>query len=270
MRTSLCLAALILIGLSSPLIAQDLVTFRFYGVVNQVVLDEGPAPPGVAVGSSFHGSYTFDPSAMDSANYDNHGVYHTLAPRVLQVSIADLRWHADKSFVAIVDGEPPQKDVYEAGASRMTLDSHAELSEQLPIWIFQLTLASRNNTLSDATLPSAPPDLSTWDEARLVMIGDNGISLDPMPAVMISASLIELELVADNNGLATWNADFGTTGSAEGDIDGNLAVDGGDFLAWQRKSGSRSQAVAMVIPEPSTLALAVSSLLGLSLIRRRR
>jgi hypothetical protein len=260
---------LILIGRPSPLIAQDLVTFRFHGVVNEMVLDEGPAPPGVAVGSSFDGVYAFNPSAIDSANYDYHGVYHTLAPRAVQVTIADLHWHADKSFVAIVNGEPPQGDVYEAGASRMTLDSHPDLSEQLPIWIFQLTLISHNDILSDATLPSAPPDLSAWDEARLLMIGDNGISLDPMPAVMISASLTELELGADNDDLATWRRNFGTNGSAEGDIDGNLVVDGVDFLAWQRNLGDGSPAAAAAVPEPSALALAASSVFALSLLRQR-
>lgn len=271
MRTSLCLAALILIGVHSPLIAQDLVTFRFQGVVNEVVLDEGPAPPGIAVGSSFYGTYTFDPSAIDSANYDYHGVYNTLAPRAVEVSIVDLRWHADKSFVAIVDGEPQQSDVYEAGASRITLDSHPALAERLDIWIFQLTLRGNGNNLSDAGLLLTPPHLSAWSEARLLLIGESSIysGLDPMPAVMITASLTDLELVAENDDLATWKTNFGTNGAAAGDIDGNLVVDGVDFLAWQRNLGDGSQAAGAGVPEPSTPALAGSSLLGLALLRRR-
>ena len=139
-------------------------------------------------------SYTFDPAATDSANYDYHGVYHTSAPSVVQASIEDLHWHADKSFVAIINGEPPQKDIYEAGASRITLDSPPELAELLDIWIFQLTLRGDGDNLSDASLLLTPPELSQWSEARLLMIGESSTysGLDPMPAVMITASLTEL------------------------------------------------------------------------------
>jgi hypothetical protein len=248
-------------------VAQDLITFRFHGVVNQVQIDEGPAPPGVGVGSSFDGTYTFDPAATDSANYDYHGVYHTLAPSVVHASIDDLQWHADKNYVAVINGEPHQTDVYEAGASRIALDSHPDLAEQLDIWIFQLTLSGDGGNLSDASLLLTPPDLSAWDEARLLMIGESSTysGLDPMPAVMITASLTELELAGDFQGdgdvdggdLANWQTNFGSSESAthrQGDADGNHMVDGSDFLAWQRQLAV--PAAPSTTPEPQSAALA--------------
>ena len=46
MKTSLFAAALMLVGQPARLVGQDLITFRFHGVVNQMQIDEGPAPPG--------------------------------------------------------------------------------------------------------------------------------------------------------------------------------------------------------------------------------
>src|SRR5688500_16354999 len=165
----LFLFVLFLFGQPVQLLAQELITFRFHGVVNQVQIDEGPAPPGIGPGSSFDGTYTFDPAAIDTANYDYHGVYHTLTPGAVQASIEDLHWHADESFVAIINGEPQQRDVYEAGASRITLDGPPELAERLDIWIFQLTLSGDGDNLSDASLLQSPPEISAWSEARLLM-----------------------------------------------------------------------------------------------------
>jgi hypothetical protein len=267
------------IGAPAQLVAQDLVTFRFHGVVDQIQIDEGPAPPGVSVGSSFDGIYSFDPAASDSANYDYHGVYHTKGASVVQASIENLHWHADESFVAIIDGQPQQTDIYEAGASRITLDSPPELAELLDIWIFHLTLQGDGGNLSDASLLQTPPDLSDWSKARLLMIGESSTysNLDPVPAVMITASLTELELAGDFDGdgdidsadLAPWQENYGggSPTHREGDANGDGVVDGADFLAWQGQV-SVAAASGVTIPEPHYCVLTAALCTVVVLSRR--
>jgi hypothetical protein len=281
MRALLCLTMVLLIGRPGLLFGHDLITFRFHGVVTQVQIDEGPAPPGIGPGSSFDGTYTFDPAAVDTANYDYHGVYHTQTPRAVEASIEGLHWHADESFVAIINGEPQRRDVYEAGASRIKLDGPPELAERLDIWIFHLTLSGAGDILSDASLLQTPPDIAVWSEARLLMIGESTIysGLDPMPAVMITASLTELELADDFPGgggdsadLANWRSNFGSSVSAtrdHGDVDGDGDVDGGDFLAWQRQvGGGAAVGPSASAPEPHSFVLAVLALSSLKRLPR--
>ena len=232
----------------------------------------------MAVGSSFDGIYSFDPAAADSANYDYHGVYHTSAPSIVQASIEDLHWHADKNFVGIINSEPGQTDIYEAGASRITLDSPPELAELLDIWIFQLTLRGDGDNLSNASLQLTPPELSQWSEARLLMIGESSSysGLDPMPAVMITASLSDLDLAGDFQGdgevdaddLAGWQANFGVNADSDADNDGDS--DGADFLAWQRQLSAAAQGVsANAVPEPATTLLFIVSAVGIRRIGGR-
>jgi hypothetical protein len=53
----------------------------------------------------------------------------------------------------------------------------------------------------------------------------------------------------------------------QGNADGDLDVDGADFLTWQRQLGSAATAVAdsMAVPETKSIWMAAASLL----IRRR-
>jgi hypothetical protein len=266
MRISAGFVLLVVIGQSPSTLAEGLITFRFHGVVNQVLIDEGPAPPGIGPGSSFDGTYSFNPAAVDTANYDYHGVYHTEAPNAVTASIGDLHWHADRGFVAIIDGPPQQTDIYEAGESRLSLDSHPELAEELDIWIFQLSLRGPGTNLSNAGLLLTPPDLTAWSETKLLMIGDSSRGpLDPVPAVMINATLTDLELAGDFQGdgdvdvddLGNWLSNFGSAGAShrQGDADGDAVVDGADFLAWQRQL-SKAQAEPTPVPEPGACMLA--------------
>lgn len=64
----------------------------------------------------------------------------------------------------------------------------------------------------------------------------------------------------DQADLAAWENGYGISGTAEhhqGDADGDLDVDGNDYLIWQRqRTGNFSlQAAASAVPEPSTLIL---------------
>lgn len=76
--------------------------------------------------------------------------------------------------------------------------------------------------------------------------------------------------VVNADDLATWNENYGaTTGVSPsiGDADRNGAIDGADFLIWQREAKILTASPVTNIPEPSTLFLAVSAL-GLFVARR--
>jgi len=56
----------------------------------------------------------------------------------------------------------------------------------------------------------------------------------------------------------------------QGDADGNGAVDGADFLAWQQQFGTTlATPAAGAIPEPSSVLLVACAATGCFLARRR-
>ena len=82
----------------------------------------------------------------------------------------------------------------------------------------------------------------------------------------------------DAEDLAKWKTGFGSSAGAghmQGDADKDQDVDGNDFLIWQRQLGSAQVVAASsqssnAVPEPTALALAGVSLLGLVASRQRR
>lgn len=80
--------------------------------------------------------------------------------------------------------------------------------------------------------------------------------------------------LVDASDLHLWHANFGLHGSAthmQGNADGDLDVDGSDFLVWQRQLGSEvaSSPVTASIPEPTSFMLAAGAV-GIALASRRR
>jgi hypothetical protein len=71
----------------------------------------------------------------------------------------------------------------------------------------------------------------------------------------------------DAEDLAAWTSGFGTSAAAthrQGDADGDLDVDGADFMMWQRQLCSGAAvALSALVPEPHSLALALLALRGL-------
>lgn len=68
--------------------------------------------------------------------------------------------------------------------------------------------------------------------------------------------------------LSLGESGFGATGSAtrmRGDADGDLDVDGADFLVWQQQLGSSAPAIAAngPVPEPATSLLLVVAAAGI-------
>jgi hypothetical protein len=73
--------------------------------------------------------------------------------------------------------------------------------------------------------------------------------------------------------LTAWRAGFGTTGTAtraQGDADGDLDVDGRDFLVWQRQVTAPIASVASAaVPEPTFAAMALAAAAAMLFQRRR-
>ena len=227
-------------------VAADLSTFRFFGVVDRVTTFGGRTPDieWPAEGESVFGAYSFDPLAVDGGAQPYQGVYYTDAPRAVELTAGDFSWHSDQGAIAVIDGtpnkNPPQQDIYESVASRMTLDSPPDVFKQVDIWIFNLRLEFDANRWSDDSLPIDPVSLAAPTRASLTIIGDSTQrpDLSPVPLVIIDASL---------------------TAPVLGDLDGDADVDGTDFLVWQRRIGAPASGV-VAVPEPSALALAIGLL----------
>ena len=69
----------------------------------------------------------------------------------------------------------------------------------------------------------------------------------------------------DAGDLAAWRLGYGMLTNAEhyaGDADGDGDVDGRDFLVWQQQIGSGALQAVASVPEPQTLWLVLSALLG--------
>jgi hypothetical protein len=134
--------------------------------------------------------------------------------------------------------------------------------------------------LDDNDLPTSAFPLEPWTRNRW-SISDWGSP--PAPLLELSGSVTSFQAVAlsdwaDFNGdgrvdvddLTTWKAGFGKLTAAtlnDGDADGDLDVDGGDFLVWQRQFAA-AEGGAVSVPEPACLALLM--MIGAALTRRRR
>lgn len=80
---------------------------------------------------------------------------------------------------------------------------------------------------------------------------------------------------ADGSDFLAWQRGFGITQGAlpaDGDANGNHAVNGADFDVWKSRFGEFPQLAAAleVVPEPSTLALLACEVLALASLRRHR
>lgn len=62
----------------------------------------------------------------------------------------------------------------------------------------------------------------------------------------------------DTDDLALWQSQFGTTGAALADGNGNGVVDAADYTVWR----DALAASATAVPEPTTLGLLMAALVG--------
>ena len=117
---------------------------------------------------------------------------------------------------------------------------------------FELSAADQAKTLTSITF-----DTFAGDRTSIL-----AVSGAPVSALASADFNSDGFVKADDLGL--WKTGFGMqtgAGRTNGDADGNGAVDGADFLAWQRQyTGPSSVAALTAIPEPATIGLIVAGL----------
>jgi parallel beta-helix repeat protein len=119
----------------------------------------------------------------------------------------------------------------------------------------------------DAGSSLGAPGVDFFDAARPQGAGVDMGAIEFAAAPPLAGADFDSSGVVDAADLAIWTTGFGTTTGAQrddGDANNDGAVDGGDFLAWQRQlTGGGMQAV----PEPTTNC--VPLLAGIAVLRRR-
>jgi endonuclease/exonuclease/phosphatase family metal-dependent hydrolase len=127
------------------------------------------------------------------------------------------------------------------------------------------------NTVSMSPADLAATGLQTYDITH-----DNvGANYDHLPLVVdfqlfqFSSSDFDYSRSVDSPDLNVWETSFGLASGAirsMGDADGDGAIDGSDYLLWQRQfSGPPLDLFA--VPEPATIVLLVVVAMGVGLIR---
>jgi hypothetical protein len=99
-----------------------------------------------------------------------------------------------------------------------------------------------------------------------ILMGDSGIQYAMWSPNLTYPADFDEDVDVDADDLALWSVGLGRLADAshvEGDADENHAVDGADFLVWQRQAGSVGPPIRSV-PEPSATALTALALIGLS------
>ena len=103
--------------------------------------------------------------------------------------------------------------------------------------------------------------------AWIVDYNPNSVVARVVVGSSFAAADFEQDEDVDRDDLARWRANYGTgTMRMQGNADGDLDVDGADFLTWQRQLGNA--ATMATVPEPATGLLLVSG--TLAMFRRRR
>ncbi|MBA4107867.1 MAG: hypothetical protein C0485_19210 [Pirellula sp.] len=129
-----------------------------------------------------------------------------------------------------------------------------------------LDWGSLSGTFSVLDLPALGRGLA-WNTSTLYSSGVLSVALD-------YTADFDQDSDVDAADLSKWKVGFGTPLSAthmQGDANGDGAIDGADFLAWQRQLGSYVPAVSAnaPVPEPSTSMLVIVAAVGIRKIGGR-
>ncbi len=112
------------------------------------------------------------------------------------------------------------------------------------------------NTVDMTPAERAATGLQTFD----ITVDSSGVNYDHLPVVVdfrlfdFAQSDFDFSQSVDHDDLAIWEAGFSAAGMshAEGDADGDMGVDGIDFLIWQQEYGLGLSplAASSTVPEP--------------------
>jgi autotransporter-associated beta strand protein len=123
-------------------------------------------------------------------------------------------------------------------------------------------------TFDDVLLPALSSELE-WHLAYLT----DAVVLTVADAAVLDPADFNGDGFVDGSDLSLWASQFGQVGETEpitGDADGDLMVDGFDFLTWQRNlTPTNTPEGAAAVPEPAALALMLLSLAVLWPLARR-
>lgn len=219
-------------------------------------------------------SYQYEASAAGGAGEIVLSILHgggQLDVGSLQVTLDNTK---DYRFVLEVVGNLLHGKVFELDAGGNVVTQVANNVRDL-----DLNPAPMKNYDGDAATPDQPFVPFTSGYSGLFGIGhafytDADVTFDNFRSESLVPSIpgdFDDDGDVDSLDLATWKGAFGLT--VAGDADGDNDTDGNDFLIWQRNyTGALSTGAVAAVPEPTTAALAVISLVGVAVfsIRRRR
>jgi len=111
-------------------------------------------------------------------------------------------------------------------------------------------------TISTPTFTGVP--VLDFDKvvAQQNVFTSDAVIVNDISALTIAAGDYDFDGNVDSADLSIWNGSFGSITELAADGSGDAIVNGIDFLAWQRTIGGTSALSAIIVPEPSTIALA--------------
>ena len=172
------------------------ITFAFRGTVTEVQAQPGahrtPEVDWPEVGSTFAGTYVYDPGAWDHANGPIH------------VSIGDFHWSSSNSMHTVMDTLPgvgaPNAYGVGDGIPGMAITSPPELASAFDRWNFGIALVGDLGFLSSYSPPRTPPNLSAARVKQFTLTGDTSLNTTPVPVVRFTGPLESLTLVPEPTG----------------------------------------------------------------------
>jgi hypothetical protein len=234
-----------------------------YGVATPL----GPLAAGQSITRGTLGSSTVvDPSAIDFVSIDDASDVDYFSFSLAQPSTVTLDL-------------APQGTTYPMGASAGSQSSfNTRMLSDLSLALFDSSgtlqigsTANANGAGSGETILTA---LASGTYYARVTGAQNDVQLYQIGVSAVAATGADFneDGFVDGDDLTAWWGEFGRAGDAthqHGDSNGDLAVDGADFLAWQRTLQMPMMTANFTgVPEPTGWALAMAAIMA-SLHRRR-
>lgn len=129
-----------------------------------------------------------------------------------------------------------------------------------------MTVADAIAALQRVNAGGAFTDLPVRNFAGGNILDENLVNVTRIRALAIPAGDYNFDGVVNAADYTIWQNSLGSTTAAEADGNGNGVVDLADYTVWRDSAGGASLAVS--IPEPGAIALALAAMAGAS--RRRR
>ena len=140
---------------------------------------------------------------------------------------------------------------------------------------FLLQFTGAPSVFSDSQLPEEI-NLSDFLFVQLALIDPNSVetvigSVTSLVELPVVSGDYNYDLAVDGHDFLTWQRNFRSTTELAADGNHNMVVDNGDLLIWEQNFGMPTSLLPLsVVPEPSACLLAISLLTSCGLINNRR